>query len=273
VLRPDDEAEGSQAVTLERLTLVSDEAGPSERRPPNRVAASPIVYEKDGPIATISLNRPAVLNAYNVAMRDGLFEALEGVRDDPELRVVILRGNGPAFCTGGDVAEFGTAPSPVTARDVRWRRDVWGLLRHLPPVALAAVHGYTVGGGFEMALLSDVCIAADTARFCYPETGLGMIPGVAGTQTTLREGRAGIALDLMLTGRWLNATEALRLGFVARVVPESSLLPAAIGFARNLCELSPGLVRRVKRAVRDGLDMRLAEGLALERRLNWITRE
>ncbi len=273
MLWPDNETEGSEAAAFERLTPVWDEEGRAQYRPLTRVAAAPIVYEKDGPIATISLNRPAVLNAYNVAMRDGLFEALAAVRDDPEVRAVVLRGNGPAFCTGGDVTEFGSAPSPVGARDARWRRDVWGLLRRLPQVVLAAVHGYTVGGGFEMALLSDVCIAAETARFCYPETGLGMIPGVAGTQTTLREGRVGIALDLMLTGRWLTATEALRLGFVARVVPEPALVPTAIGFARHVCEVSPGLLRRAKRAVCEGLDMRLAEGLALERRLGWLEQE
>ena len=122
-------------------------------------------------------------------MRDALFEALHAVRDDPDVRAMVLRGNGPAFSTGGDVAEFGSAPSPVTARDVRWRRDVWGLLHTLSKPTIAAVHGYAVGGGFEMALLCDLCIAADDARFCYPETGLAMIPGVAGTQTTPRAAR------------------------------------------------------------------------------------
>ena len=146
-----------------------------------------------------------MLNAYNVAMRDALFEALQAVRDDPDVRAMVLRGNGPAFSTGGDVAEFGSAPSPVTARDVRWRRDVWGLLHTLSKPTIAAVHGYAVGGGFEMALLCDLCIAAEDARFCYPETGLAMIPGVAGTQTTPRLLGIGRALDLVLTGRWLSA--------------------------------------------------------------------
>ena len=134
------------------------------------------------------------------------------MRDDPEVRAVILRGNGPAFCTGGDVSEFGSAPSPTAARDVRWRRDVWGLLRALPKPVIAAVHGYVVGGGFEMALLCDLCIAAADARFAYPETGLAMIPGVAGTQTTPRAIGVGRAMDLILTGRWLTRAEALRPG-------------------------------------------------------------
>jgi enoyl-CoA hydratase/carnithine racemase len=228
---------------------------------------SAVLYDKDGPIGIVSLNRPEVLNAYNVAMRDALFEALQAVRDDPDVRAMVLRGNGPAFSTGGDVTEFGTAPSPVAARDVRWRRDVWGILRTLPKPAIAAVHGYAVGGGFEMALLCDLCIAAQDARFCYPETALAMIPGVAGTQTTPRLLGVGRALDLVLTGRWLTAAEALRLGIVARVVAPGELRAAAVDLARRLCEVPPALVARAKRAVNEGLDLALLDGLRLERRL------
>ncbi|MFQ5666945.1 MAG: enoyl-CoA hydratase/isomerase family protein [Candidatus Binatia bacterium] len=230
--------------------------------------APAVLYEKIGPIASVSLNRPEVLNAYNVAMRDALFETLQAVRDDPDVRVMLLQGNGRAFCTGGDVREFGRAPSPVVARDVRWRRDVWGLLQSLPVPTIAAVHGYAVGGGFEMALLCDLCIAADDARFSYPETGMGMVPGVAGTQTTARALGVGRALDLILTGRWLSAAEALELGIVIQVVAARRLRPAAVDLARRLCELPATLVARAKRVVHEGLDLSLAEGLALERRLN-----
>jgi enoyl-CoA hydratase len=230
-------------------------------------AIPPVLYEKDGPVGIVSLNRPQVLNAYNLAMRDGLFETLQAVRDDPEVRAVVLRGHGPAFCTGGDVSEFGTAPSPVVARDVRWRRDVWGLLRSLPKPAIAAVHGYVIGGGFEMALLCDICVAADDATFSYPETALAMIPGVAGTQSTPRLLGIGRALDLVLTGRCLTARAAAQIGMVARVVPREALAPTAIDLARRLCDLPPALVARAKRAVNDGLDLRLADALALEKRL------
>jgi len=239
----------------------------SKTRPRHRTSAAAVLYEKDGPLAFVTLNRPEVLNAYNVAMRDALFEALLAVRDDPEVRAMVLRGNGPAFCTGGDVAEFGSAPSPVIARAVRWQRDVWGLLWSLPKPTIAAVHGYVVGGGFEMALLCDLVIAADDARFSYPETGLAMIPGVAGTQTTPRALGVGRALDLILTGRWLNAEEALRIGVVSRIVPHSTLGAAVVDVGRRLCELPAALVARMKRAVHDGLDLSLADGLALERRL------
>jgi len=233
------------------------------------VATEPpaVLYDKRGPIAVVSFNRPQQLNAYNTAMRDALFAALQAVRDDPDVRAVVLRGNGPAFCTGGDLREFGTAPSPTVAREVRWRRDVWGVLRTLSVPTIAAVHGYAVGGGFEAALLCDLCLAATDARFAYPETGLGMIPGVAGTQTTPRLLGTGRALDLLLTGRWLTAAEAVQLGIVTRVVARPALDGAAIDLAGRLCQLPAAAVAGVKRAVHQGLDMHLAEGLALEKRV------
>lgn len=236
-----------------------------------RCPAPAVLYEQEGPVAIVSLNRPEVLNAYNVAMRDALFEALQAVRDDPDVRAMVLRGNGAAFSTGGDVSEFGSAPSPITAREVRWRRDVWGLLHALPKPTIAAVHGFTVGGGFEMALLCDLCIAAADVRFGYPETGLAMIPGVAGTQTTPRAVGLGRALDLVLTGRWLSASEAVAMGIAARVVAPDQLRAAAIDLARRLCELPPALVARVKRAVNEGLDLSLPGALALEKRLGQLS--
>ncbi len=133
-----------------------------------------VLYEKEGPLAIVALNRPKRMNAYNVQMRDDLYQILCAIRDDPEVRVMILRGEGPAFSTGGDVSEFGSAPSPTRAREVRWQRNVWGTLLSLPQPTIAAVHGFTVGGGMEMALLCDLCIAADDTIFFLPETTLGM---------------------------------------------------------------------------------------------------
>jgi enoyl-CoA hydratase/carnithine racemase len=225
-----------------------------------------VVYEKDGRVAVISLNRPRVLNAYNVEMRDGLYAALTAVRDDPEVRVALLRGNGASFCSGGDVREFGTSPSPIVARAVRWQRDVWGTLKSLPKLLIAAVHGHAVGGGFEMALLCDLCVAAENATFALPETALGMIPGVVGTQTTARAIGLGRALDLILTGRTLTAKEAVALGIATLTVPPAQLRRKTLALARRLAKLDPGLVASVKRAVDDGLDLGLAAGLALEAR-------
>lgn len=221
----------------------------------------------DGRIALVTLNRPERSNAYDVAMRDALYATLSAVRDDPGVRAMVLCGNGPAFSTGGDVAEFGSAPSPVRAREVRWLRDVWGALWTLPVVTVAAVHGYAVGGGFEMALLCDQAVAATDARFALPETGLGMIPGVGGTQTLPRLMGEGRAMHYALTGGWLDAQGARSCGLVTRVVARRALLPAALDIARAVAELPAGLAARLKRAVNEGADLPLPRALALERTL------
>lgn len=224
-------------------------------------------YEKRGAIGIVTLDRPEKLNAYNVAMRDDLYEALGAADQDPEVRALVLRGRGRAFSTGGDVSEFGTAPSPLVARMVRWRRDVWGRLLSLRGATIAAVHGFAVGGGMEMALLCDFCLAADDARFALPESGLGMIPGVGGTQTLPRHVGVARALDLALTGRWLDARGALDAGIVLRVVSRRRLETAALALARRLTRLEPSLVAATRRTVRAAHDLTLAEGIGLERRL------
>ena len=226
-----------------------------------------VIFEKQGPVAVVSLNRPRMLNAYNVQMRDDLYQALCAVRDDPEVRAMILRGEGAAFCTGGDVSEFGSSPSPTQAREVRWRRDVWGTLLSLEQPTIAAVHGYAVGGGLEMALLCDLCVAAADGVFFLPETSLGMIPGVGGTQTLPRAVGLGRAMDTVLTNRRIDAPEALRIGLVNRVVPGETLMAEAGALALRLAGLDPRAVATAKRAVRRGRDLSLAAGLGLERRL------
>ncbi|HZO81218.1 MAG TPA: enoyl-CoA hydratase/isomerase family protein [Candidatus Binataceae bacterium] len=228
---------------------------------------STIRFDKRGVVAWITLNRPRQLNAYNMAMRDDLFTALSAIHDDPEIRAMVLTGAGPAFSTGGDVSEFGSAPSPTVARWVRFRRDVWGRMRGLPCPTIAAVHGYAVGGGMEMVLLCDYAIAADDARFCLPETGLGMIPGVAGTQTAPRRLRLGWALDLCLTGRWIDAKEALLIGLVAEVVPRATLMRRAGALARRFSRIPRERAAMAKLALWEGLELPLSEALAMERRL------
>ncbi len=226
-----------------------------------------VLFDKRGTIAWVTLNRPRQFNAYNVAMRDALYEALWAVHHDPEITAMVLTGAGPAFSTGGDLHEFGSAPSPVVARWVRFRRDVWGLLRGLPVPTIAAVHGYTVGGGLEMALLCDVAIAADDTRICLPETGTGMIPGVAGTQTASRRLGLGWALDLCITGRWIDPDLALCIGFVAEVVPVAGLEDRALVLAQELGAVPRAVAAMLKTAVWDGLELPMERALELERRL------
>jgi enoyl-CoA hydratase/carnithine racemase len=239
-------------------------AGQDEREQGHSPA---VLYEKRGSIAWITLNRPRQYNAYNVAMRDALYEALWAIHHDPEVAAMVLTGAGPAFSTGGDLHEFGQAPSPVVARWVRFRRDVWGLMRSLPVPTIAAVHGFTVGGGLEMLLLCDVAVAADDTRVCLPETGSGMIPGVAGTQTASRRLGLGHALDLCITGRWIDPDQALCIGLVAEVVPAAKLEARALALARELGAVPRQVAAMVKTAVWEGLELPLERALELERRL------
>ncbi|MEK7778436.1 MAG: enoyl-CoA hydratase/isomerase family protein [Chloroflexota bacterium] len=227
-----------------------------------------LIYEKQGSLAMLVLNRPEVLNAYNVAMRDEMYEALQAIRDDPEVQGVILCGAGArAFCAGADLTEFGTAPSQAIARQVRWERDVWGLFLSLQIPLVAAVHGYVLGSGLEMALLCDIRIAAEDAIFGLPETSLGMLPAAGGTQTLPRVIGTGLALDLLLTGRRINASEAYDLGLVARVVPRQRLMDEAREVVEGILASDAEGVRRTKRAVQYGMGMTLAQGLELEARM------
>ena len=226
-----------------------------------------VLFDKRGSVAWVTLNRPKQYNAYNIAMRDGLYEALWAVHHDPEVRAMVLTGAGPAFSTGGDLHEFGQAPSPVVARWVRFRRDVWGLLRSLPVPTIAAVHGFTVGGGLEMLLLCDLALAADDTRICLPETGSGMIPGVAGTQTASRRLGLGWALDLCITGRWIDPAQALCIGLVAEVVPAAMLERRALAVAQDMSRVPGHVAALVKTAIWEGLELPMERALELERRL------
>jgi len=241
--------------------------GITTRRGGTTVGNGTVIYEKRGAVAWITLNRPDRLNAYNVEMRDDLFAALNAVQADADVRAMVLAGAGTAFSTGGDVNEFGQAPSPIAARWIRFRRDVWGRLRALPIPTVAAVHGFTVGGGLEMALLCDLAIAADNTRLCLPETSLGMIPGVAGTQTAPRRLGLGWALDLNMTGRWIDAHQALFIGLVAEVVPLKALNRTAHALATALGRPPREHSAIAKLAVWEGLNSSLADGLDLEQRL------
>lgn len=226
-----------------------------------------VLYEKQDAVAWVTLSRPEVLNVYNMRMRDELFEVFAAVRDDAEVRALLLRGAGRAFCAGADLTEFGTAPSPTIGRRIRFTRDVWAALAALPVPSIAALHGFAFGSGLEMALFCDLRLAAEGTEFAMPEVRLGMIPAASGTQTIPRVGGLGVALDLLLTGRRFDAAEALRLGLVTRVVPADRLATEAAALARELAALDPRAVRAIRQAVREGADLPLEQGLRLEARL------
>ena len=227
-----------------------------------------LIYEKKNAIGYVTLNRPEFLNVYNVQMRDDLFEILSAIKDDPEVVVGIFKGAGEkAFCAGADLSEFLTAPSPAVAREVRWERDVWGLFLNIAQPLIAAVHGYVLGSGIEIALCCDMRIASEDARFGLPEVGLGIIPAAGGTQTLPRTVGRARALEMLLTNRWISAEDALRIGLVNRVVSRDKMVHTAEKMAKKIASSNPRAVRNAKKAVMKGLDLTLTQGLDLEKRL------
>ena len=227
-----------------------------------------IILEKQNGTGYITLNRPQALNAYNIKMRDELFEVLGAVRDDPDIEVIILKGAGEkAFCAGADLTEFLTAPSPIIARQVRFERNVWERFLSIDKPFIAALHGYVLGSGIEMALCCDIRLASEDARFGLPEPGLGIIPAAGGSQTLPRVVGTAASLDMLMSGRWLTADEAYKIMLVNRIVPRESLLSEAEKLADKIKSHDSQAVRSAKQAVTRGLDLTLTEGLNLEKTL------
>jgi enoyl-CoA hydratase/carnithine racemase len=208
---------------------------------------STLTFSKVDRIGYIMLDRPKSMNAFNIQMRDELFEVLWAIKDDPDISVGIIHGAGDkAFCAGADLNEFLTAPSPITARTIRQKRDVWGLFTSIPQPLIAALHGYVLGSGIEVALCCDFRIATQEAIFGMPEVALGMIPAAGGTQTLPRTVGISRTLELLFTGKWIDSTEAYRIGLADKVVPREDLLDHANQLA-NL--LHPGFdCRQVRKA-------------------------
>jgi len=228
-----------------------------------------LIYEKktEG-LAWITLNRPEVLNAINMTMRDELWDLMHAVRDDPDVRAVIFKGAGDrAFSAGADISEFGTAPSYFEARRARRERDLWGFMLSLDKVLIAAIHGFALGAGVELPMCCDFRIASDEARLGLPEVTLGYIPSAGGTQTLPRHIPPGVAMQMVLTGDPIDAQAAYRYGLVQRAVPREWLYAEAEALARKLLSQPADAVRLAKRAVVEGIELPLKHGVALEWRL------
>ena len=200
-------------------------------------------------------------------MRDELYETLKLLRDDPNAKVAILKGSGErGFCAGADLTEFGTAPSQVIAREVRWERDLWGLFHTQPKPIVAALHGYVIGSGIEIASLCDVRIAADNCIFRMPEVALGMVPAAGGTQTIPRLIGTSRTSEFILSNRVMEVGEARKIGLVDRVVPRSELLKECLSVSKILSRHDDSALILARRAILLGLDLSLSEGLKLEKR-------
>ena len=228
-----------------------------------------IIYEKDGVVAHVILNRSHVINAYNMEMRDELYQVLGAVRDDPDIRVIILKGAGSkGFCSGADLKEFGSAPSQTIARNVRWERDIWTRFLEIKKPIIAALHGYVLGSGLEMAMLCDIRISAESAIFGMPEVALSMIPAAGGTQTLPRICGVPHALDLLLTNRRLNASEAKKWGLIHKVVGDQFLANEVKYLSKQIGSFNPKGLQSAKEALKRGLEMPLQDGLEMELRLS-----
>ncbi len=218
-----------------------------------------VIYEKRDRIAVITINRPEALNALNAEVSAGLREAMIDFRDDPELWVAIITGAGErAFSAGADIKGFrpGTGSEPMPEEPVR-ADLIWKPF-------IAAIHGYCLGGGLELAMTCDIRIAADNAQFGQPEVNIGFMPGAGGTQRLPRFIPRAVAAEMLLTGNRIDAREAYRVGLVSRVVPREQLMPTAMEIARTICTRGPLGVRASKEAMLRGLDLPLEEGLRLE---------
>lgn len=236
-------------------------------------AVPTLLYEAREGLAWLTFNRAHVLNALNLQIRDELWDALDAAEADPAVGVLLFRGAGDrAFSAGADVTEFGTAPTFDAARRARLERDVWGRLAAFPKPLVAAVHGYALGAGCELALLCDLRLASEDARFGLPEVNLGYIPTAGGTQTLPRALGPGRALDLILTAEPITAAQAFAWGLLHWLGPRQELYSRAEALARRLLAQPQGALRLARRALREGLDLPLAEALRLEARLRALSR-
>ncbi|MFN8502029.1 enoyl-CoA hydratase/isomerase family protein [Kouleothrix sp.] len=225
-----------------------------------------ILFERDGAVATITINRPKVLNALSQATIAELGAALREVEADDHLRVAIVTGAGEkAFVAGADINELRALPSADAARQLAERGHQIGLyIAQMRKIVIAAVNGFALGGGCELAMSCDIRLAADSAKFGQPEINLGIIAGWGGTQRLTRLAGPGMAKLLNLTGDLIGAEEALRIGLVERVVPAAELPEAARALARQIAGKAPLAVAAIKQAVNRGHDMALADACMYE---------
>jgi enoyl-CoA hydratase len=225
-----------------------------------------ILVEKRGPVGIVTLNRPQALNALCAALIQELGLALDDMEADPAIRAIVLTGSEKAFAAGADIKEMGSK----TYMDVYLSDFItkgWQRVTTCRKPVIAAVSGYALGGGCEMAMMCDFIIAADTAKFGQPEITIGTIPGAGGTQRLTRFVGKSKAMEMCLTGRMMDAAEAERSGLVSRIVPASDLIGEAVKTAEKIAAMSLPVVMMAKESVNRAYESTLAEGILFERRV------
>jgi enoyl-CoA hydratase len=229
---------------------------------------SVVLVTREDPIAVVLINRPEAMNALNDEVMSELVAALEELDRDDAILCIVLGGSQRAFAAGADIGELAQA-SAMDMYEAR-RVDRWDAIRRLRTPLVAAVSGFCLGGGNELALACDLIVASETARFGQPETGLGIIPGAGGTQRLTRAVGKAKAMDIILTGRFLDAHEAERAGLVARVVAREAWLEEAKRVAGEIASKGPIAQRLAKEAVDRAFESTLATGLDFERRALYL---
>jgi enoyl-CoA hydratase len=233
------------------------------------MAYETILVETRGPVGLITLNRPKALNALNIQLIAELNQALGAFEADAEIAVMVLTGSERAFAAGADVKEMeGLDFMAALQGDFI---GSWQQVADCRKPIIAAVAGYALGGGCELAMMCDIIIAADNAKFGQPEISLGTIPGAGGTQRLTRAVGKAKAMEMVLTGRMMDAEEAERASLVARVVPLASLLDEALKLAETIAEKSQPIVALAKEAVNVAYETTLSEGVRFERRMFYAT--
>ena len=225
-----------------------------------------ILVERRGAVGIVTLNRPGALNALNATLISELAAALDDFERDGGTGAILITGNEKAFAAGADVKEMASKSYPETYCEDFITRG-WERVAQCRKPVIAAVAGFALGGGCEIAMMCDIVIAADTARFGQPEINLGTIPGAGGTQRLTRFVGKAKAMDLCLTGRMMDAAEAERAGLVSRVVPAAEPLSEAVKIAERIATMSRPIAMMVKEAVNRAYETTLAEGVRFERRL------
>jgi enoyl-CoA hydratase len=228
-----------------------------------------VISSVDGPVGIVTLNRPKQLNALARPLMVQLAEALERHDADPGIRAMVVTGGDSVFAAGADIKEMADA-SPVDMLVHLNPAPLWDRIRRLSKPLIAAVAGYALGGGCELAMLSDIAVAADNAHFGQPEINLGLMPGGGGTQRLTRAVGKSVAMDVILSGRLLTADEALAHGLVARVVPHDNLLAEAVKLAKQIGAKAPVAVRLAKLSVTRASEGRVDDGIELERDLFFL---
>jgi enoyl-CoA hydratase len=227
-----------------------------------------VLVEREAPIAVVLLNRPQQLNALSDELMDELVTALQRLDSDDEIRCIVLGGSDRVFAAGADIGEL--AKSSAIQLYYQRRVERWDALRSLWTPLVAAVSGFCLGGGCELAMACDLIVASETAEFGQPETSLGIIPGAGGTQRLTRAVGKALAMDVILSGRRLSAREALEAGLVARVVAKEAWLEVAKRVAHEIAAKGPVASRLAKESVNRAYETTLGTGLEAERRALYL---